>query len=218
MCDARTNTIGWWPPIGANRSVGATVLLTRHAKVIGIADEQRVANAFVRFVITTGADAAEMILAFFLAPSGHANVGRRARTRARANVGLARSTGERVADGTLRAFTRRPSRRHYALGAVAANILFARYVIKTKRYRHACWLFVVRGTYVIRIRRIWTRRNRRYIGTGRRVYRIRSTRFQRTTVGRTGSRTRLSRTTAERRIRRPSNTRPPALLCPNLNR
>lgn len=106
-------------------------VLTGHAKVIGIADEQRVANAFVCLAIATRADAAETVLAFLFAPATYTNAGRHARGGARTRVRFTGATSERVSDKAFGAFTSRPLRRDDALRVVAAYVSVTR--CKTKR-------------------------------------------------------------------------------------
>lgn len=101
-------------------------ILTRHTEIIWISDEQRIANAFVRFAIATRSYAAETILTLLLAPSGDTDVRRGTRGRARTSVRPTRASGKRVSDETFAALARGPLRRHYALRVVAANVSFAR--------------------------------------------------------------------------------------------
>lgn len=110
-------------------------ILTRHAEIIWISDEQRVTNAFVGLVITTRSNTAEMFLTLFFASPSNTNVRCDARSCTRTSIWLTRSAGKRVTDESFWTLTSRPLWRYYTLCFVTTNVPFARCdkIFKTKR-------------------------------------------------------------------------------------
>lgn len=102
------------------------MILTRHAQVIWIPNEQWITNTIVSFVVTTSPNTTEMILTFLFASSSNANVRCDTKAGAWTSIRLTRASSKWIPNRTFQTFACRSLCRHYTLCTVATNISVTR--------------------------------------------------------------------------------------------